>query len=99
MRRPDELGGTGKVAPGPGRGVEGGEVGVPPLAPGERRLRLGRRRARRRAPLSFRAWLRVSVRVRLRVRVRVRVRDRRDATIPRLDPRLTPLARTQRPSK
>ena len=76
MRRPDELGGTGKVAPGPGRGVEGGEVGVPPLAPGERRLRLGRRRARRRAPLGFRAWLRVRVRVRVRVRDRVRVRVR-----------------------
>ena len=40
--RPDELGGTGKVAPGPDHGVEGGEVGVPPLAPGERRLRLVR---------------------------------------------------------
>ena len=82
MRRPDELGGTGKVAPRPGRGVEGGEVGVPPLAPGERRLRLGRRRARRRAPLSFHAWLserargRVRVRVRARARVRVRVRVR-----------------------
>ena len=44
MRRPDELGRAGDVAPRPSHAVEGSELSVPPLPPREGRLLHGHRR-------------------------------------------------------